>query len=417
MNKKKKGIKKRYVIFGVLGILIILAVIFMHFGGFSTGKNINPEEVKKYAQKIEDIRIPENAKIIALGEATHGNVEFQQLKLDVFKQLVEQYGIKAFALEGDYGGCEKVNRYIQGGEGIQEEVVKFIDFNIYKTEQIAELISYMREYNKKVDEEQKIRFYGFDMQRYIYNFELLKEECKKLGISTIDLDKLINNNTWNDSYDNKTRMEIMKKIKNELETKNASPKAIHLTDIILQYLELNNSHKDENASFLRDKFMAENVKWILEQEKKLGYDKIFITGHNDHIAKYSSMETMGNLLSKELKNNYYSIGTGFYKTKVNLPFHAKNKRTLQTFYSHDPIAKTLKLAGIDICWINFSAISQNTELYQLIKNYNYMGSIGESYSLLMRILPPSYRIFQQPAVLYDSMIYVTNATPTKIEVK
>ena len=66
MNKKKKGIKKRYVIFGVLGILIILAVIFMHFGGFSTGKNINPEEVKKYAQKIEDIRIPENAKIIAL---------------------------------------------------------------------------------------------------------------------------------------------------------------------------------------------------------------------------------------------------------------------------------------------------------------------------------------------------------------
>ena len=51
--------------------------------GFILFDNIN--EFEKYAVTVEDISIPEQAKIVALGEATHGNQEFQQLKLDVFK--------------------------------------------------------------------------------------------------------------------------------------------------------------------------------------------------------------------------------------------------------------------------------------------------------------------------------------------
>ena len=43
-----------------------------------------------------------------------------------------------------------------------------------------------------------------------------------------------------------------------------------------------------------------------------------------------------------------------------------------------------------------------------------MGTLGEGYSWFMRLLPPSYRMFQPPAVLYDSMIFVADATPTKI---
>lgn len=41
-------------------------------------------------------------------------------------------------------------------------------------------------------------------------------------------------------------------------------------------------------------------------------------------------------------------------------------------------------------------------------------SLGESYSWFMRLLPPSYRMFQPPAELYDSMIFVADAKPTKI---
>lgn len=350
MNKNKKKIKKRYIFLGIFLVLFIIVRVFMYFGGFSTGKNIDPQEFLKYSQDIENINIPENVKIIALGEATHGNVEFQELKLEIFKIMVEKYGVKAFAIEGDYGGCEKVNQYILGGDGSADEIAKAIDFKIYKTKEIAELISYMRKYNEKVTDSEKLRFYGFDMQRYKYNFEL----------------QTIENN---------------------------------------------------DISLLRDKYMAENVKWILKQEEQLGHNRIFISGHNMHVAKYGSMDSMGKLLFKELENKYYVIGTDFYKTKVNLPKHSSNNRTIQTFYSHDPLAKTAKLAGLDRCWLDFSNIPKNTELYNTITSYIYMGNLGENYSLIMRLLPPSYRTFQPPATLYDSMIIVVNTTPTKIDLK
>lgn len=34
--------------------------------------------------------------------------------------------------------------------------------------------------------------------------------------------------------------------------------------------------------------------------------------------------------------------------------------------------------------------------------------------MMMRLLPPSYRMFQLPAVLYDSMIFVSDVVPTEI---
>ena len=76
MKKRTKHSKIWCIVFGLLGVIVLIVLIFMHFGGFSTGKNANPEEFVKYAQSVEDITVPENAKIIALGEATHGNVEF-----------------------------------------------------------------------------------------------------------------------------------------------------------------------------------------------------------------------------------------------------------------------------------------------------------------------------------------------------
>ena len=187
-NKKTRRFKIRYIVFGLLGVMALAALVFMRFGGFGTGENVNPEEFLAYAEPVENITVkkkkkiivPESAKIIALGEATHGNAEFQQLKLEVFKQLVKKNGVRAFALEGDYGGCEQVNRYIHGGEGTAQEAAAAIGFSIYRTEEMAELISYMRQYNESALEGEDLRFYGFDMQRLSYSMRFLEEVCKEL---------------------------------------------------------------------------------------------------------------------------------------------------------------------------------------------------------------------------------------------
>ena len=92
MNKENKR-QRKHVIRTILLVLaagiLIAGIIFSHFGGFGTGPCADTNEFSKYSAPISEITIPEDTRIIALGEATHGNAEFQQLKLDVFKLMVD----------------------------------------------------------------------------------------------------------------------------------------------------------------------------------------------------------------------------------------------------------------------------------------------------------------------------------------
>ena len=318
----------------VLLLMALLVMVYCYFGGFTTGDCVDGVEFN------DEIVIPSDKRIIALGEATHGNKEFQELKLNIFKKLVEENGVRAFAIEGDFGGCLEINEYIHGGSGSTLEAVKKIGFKIYQTKEMMNLIDYMRDYNlSHLDDD--IRFYGFDMQRTEY------------------LDK---------EYSDE--------------------------DINLYLKEIKRQNKKVDNSLLRDKYMAQNIEWILERE-----DKVFVCAHNEHVAKWGSYDSMGKLLSLKEENGYYVIGTDFYKSKCNLPF--MGKRIVRTFYSHDPLTKSLKMSGKNVGIIDTS---------KLDVDYIYMGSLGEGFYLI----PQSYRIFQPPKTMYDAMVLFVNVNPTDI---
>lgn len=214
------------------------------------------------------------------------------MKLEVFKKLLEERGVRAFALEGDCGGCEAVNRYIHGGEGTAQEAAAAIGFAIYRTEEMAELVSYLREYNENASAGEDVRFYGFDMQRISRTFQFLMEGCAESNIDTTELEKLTEGENLNPAYDLSAQAGILSRVKNELESSGASDKTLHYADMLLQYCELQ-SVPTADGGALRDGFMAENVKWIFQQEQQRGHERIFVTGHNSHVAKWGSYDSMG----------------------------------------------------------------------------------------------------------------------------
>ncbi len=417
--------KKHSRILAVAGIILlgIVAVgsIYSHFGGFGTGPCADETEFMQYADQVDNITIPEKTRIVALGEASHGNVEFQQLKLSVFQNLVENDGVRAFALEGDYGGCEYVNRYIHGGEGTARQAAAAIGFAIYRTDEVEDLISYMRKYNETAKDGDDLRFYGFDMQRWSYNLQYLIEACEKAGIDVTELKKLEDTEEQHSEYDVEQQSKVITEIKEELQKSDVKDiaQADHLADTLLQNISFGkvfNSALEGNA--LRDKLMAENVMWILSMEEQRGNSCIFISGHNGHIERSGNYGTdnrvMGNILSDELGEGYFAIGTDFYKTNCNLPKNNGNRIT-HTFYSYDPLAKAAKKAGYDMCWLDFSKIPEDSQLKEQITDHVSMGSLGEGYSaFFMSIFPQSYRISKTPEKLYDGMIFVTDAHPIEI---
>ncbi len=54
--------------------------------------------IEDVACEIEDLTIHDNVKVIGLGEASHGNAEFQELKREVLKVLADKYNVDCFAM-------------------------------------------------------------------------------------------------------------------------------------------------------------------------------------------------------------------------------------------------------------------------------------------------------------------------------
>lgn len=161
--------------------LLIMMSVLTGFQAVST--NPLQQSVKSSLVPVSKMALPSKT-IIGFGEATHGNKQFTMLKLDIFKHLVEKQGYRVFAIEGDFGGGQKVNEYILGGSGTAQDAAKAIGFTIYNTQEMAALLSWMRSYNEHRDAKDKIHFYGFDMQRYDHNknglFSYLKRWTRHL---------------------------------------------------------------------------------------------------------------------------------------------------------------------------------------------------------------------------------------------
>lgn len=337
-------------------------------------------------------------EIVGLGEATHGTKEFQDMRTIIISYMVENLGFRTIILEESYSYCLKINAYILNGEGTAEEAVnEGLCFPwVFKTEETVALIKWMREYNCKADENNKVRFYGMDVQGAEKAIELIDSYIRKVDFESYSmimeyLECLINK-------DKNTDAEVLKAMILEIEKffvsnknsfiKNSTVREYdeiyHCIEVYKQYLEY-----DKQRSFNdRDRCMYENVKWIIENEKKYGEGKTIIIGHNDHISKAVSPNMgedrqLGYWLNKQYKEKYYNIGFEFSKG---------------LFYSWDISSFELKIFEVDKCvkkdlavrifeetgvptfYLDLQTSSQkNLSLKKFIEELNRYYSIGAVY--------------------------------------
>ena len=55
-----------------------------------------------------------DARIVLLGEASHGTHEFYRERARITKRLIAEHGFTAVAIEGDWPDAYRVNRYVRG---------------------------------------------------------------------------------------------------------------------------------------------------------------------------------------------------------------------------------------------------------------------------------------------------------------
>lgn len=415
-----KKIFKGILIF-LVGLILLAGIgdfLWVNLPKLSARKDIS--DIEDYGKMVNEINLDDHVRLVGLGEATHGNADFQDLKLEVLKTLVEKNNLKNFCLEADFGEGMIINNYIHGNKR-DENISRIFSFNIYHTGNMNDLINYMFDYNQKAKDEDKLSFYGFDMQNPEKSIELILDFCKENNIlQERDLEKefsFIKDEKFKISQI-KDKEDLLLEIKAQVDALSSPDAKIlsrALTNVLdsVKYYELDFDDYVK-VNNVRDKYMAENVKWISDFEKAKGNKMLLISGHNGHIAKSEKFyEPMGSHLKKIFGEKYFIIGTDFYKGIVNInEAGPDNKRSNHGFVSADPLAySALKFKGK--YYLDFTKV-EDGETFDLINKEINMISLGEGYSSLMKFMPRTYRIKEVPKNLYDAMIFVYYAKPIAV---
>ena len=239
---------------------------------------------------IGTISVPPDVQVVGLGEASHGVAQYHQMKADVFKALVKNNGCRTFIIEGDFGGALKVDKYINGGSGSAEEAVAEIGFAIYRTQEMVDLIDWMRSYNETASPEESLHFYGMDVQRFDNNkeylFSVIEQTHPELGAEYSEvfaqltdaqrtsLDKTTLNSAKESLSEFIDKLDAVETDIVESLGQPAFDFARECAKTIYACCEVQLS---DNYNATRDQYMYEKVEWFLQRSDN---SILFINGHN-----------------------------------------------------------------------------------------------------------------------------------------
>lgn len=400
-------------------------------------ENLIPLKTTEAEDDFEDLmplkEILKDKRIVAMGEATHGTAEFFQMKHRMFKFLVEEMGYRVFAMETGFGSSKTINDYILHGDGSVAQCLETMGYWTWDTKEVADMINWMREFNKNTEYDDKIRFYGFDMQSidesliYVLNYlnrvgsSSMAEYNKKLRVSDNKVVQVKKGKTKEFRKDiDKIHNEIVEN--KDLYIKNSSIEEynliLHHIETIYQYLDFKKVNGTKNSFNKRDYYMAENVKWILDYEKQYyGNDKIMLWAHNGHVAKDDSkFIVMGKNLKDFYKDDYYSIGFDFYQGSfVAMPFSFfKNLGSggLANFHidstPEGSFAYEMMKTDIPISFLDLKKVQENKILSDFLSQKVHVNSIGAVYSGKPHNINPNNKIVLKDT--FDALIFIKSTT-------
>ncbi len=107
-------------------------------------------------------RLVGNARIVSLGEATHGSREFFQLKHRMVEFLASQMGFTIFSIEANMPEAYRLNDYVLNGTGDPAALIRGMYFWTWDTEEVLDMVRWMRAFNQSG--KGRVQFTGFDMQ-------------------------------------------------------------------------------------------------------------------------------------------------------------------------------------------------------------------------------------------------------------
>lgn len=124
----------------------------------STGPDADGGDLRPVVDRLA------NARVVGLGEASHGSRECFDLKRRLIAHLAERDELGAVALEADFAAAVAIDEYVVHGAGDPVAAIEGLHVWPWKAREVLALVERLREINATRAPADRVRFLGIDGQ-------------------------------------------------------------------------------------------------------------------------------------------------------------------------------------------------------------------------------------------------------------
>ncbi|MCC7009702.1 MAG: erythromycin esterase family protein [Acidobacteria bacterium] len=108
------------------------------------------------------------ARVVLIGEATHGTHEFYEQRALLTRRLIAEHQFAAVAVEADWPDAFRVNRYVRGDGGDASAAAALGDFErfaawMWRNADVVAFLDWLRQRNESLPPARRAGFYGLDL--------------------------------------------------------------------------------------------------------------------------------------------------------------------------------------------------------------------------------------------------------------
>jgi protein-L-isoaspartate(D-aspartate) O-methyltransferase len=106
-----------------------------------------------------------SARIVLLGESTHGSSEFYRMRERITRELIVKKGFRFVAVEADWPDAARVDHYVRHFQYPPSEWTAFARFPtwMWRNTEVRDFVSWLRKHNGTVEKNARVAFHGLDL--------------------------------------------------------------------------------------------------------------------------------------------------------------------------------------------------------------------------------------------------------------
>lgn len=121
-----------------------------------------PEQAETFGEHFDRFA---DARVVLLGEATHGTSEFYRARAAITRRLIEHHGFNIVAVEADWPDAARIDHYVRHQAARPRRGDPFIRFPtwMWRNMEVLAFADWLRRHNEKLDPARRASFHGLDV--------------------------------------------------------------------------------------------------------------------------------------------------------------------------------------------------------------------------------------------------------------